>query len=76
MADVTSKLKVSELDFDAIKSNLKNFLGDQNELADYISEYNMYHRILLNTVHKELHYYYNNVYIVHMNNIIQYIKYY
>ncbi len=35
MADVTSKLKVSELDFDAIKSNLKNFLGDQNELADY-----------------------------------------
>ena len=35
MADVASKLKVSELDFDAIKSNLKNFLGDQNELADY-----------------------------------------
>ena len=35
MSDVSSKLKVSELDFDAIKSNLKNFLGDQNELADY-----------------------------------------
>ena len=35
MADVTSKLKVSELDFDNIKTNLKNFLGDQNELADY-----------------------------------------
>ena len=35
MADVASKLKVSELDFDAIKSNLKNFLGDQNELSDY-----------------------------------------
>ena len=31
MSDVASKLKVSELDFDAIKSNLKNFLGDQNE---------------------------------------------
>jgi len=35
MADVSSKLKVSELDFDTIKSNLKNFLGDQNEFADY-----------------------------------------
>ena len=46
------------------------------EIADYISEYNMYHRILLNTVHKELHYYYNSVYIVHMNSSLQYIKYY
>ena len=35
MSDVASKLKVSELDFDNIKTNLKNFLGDQNELADY-----------------------------------------
>ena len=35
MSDVASKLKVSELDFDQIKTNLKNFLGDQNELADY-----------------------------------------
>ena len=35
MADVASKLKVSELDFDTIKTNLKNFLGDQNEFADY-----------------------------------------
>ena len=35
MADVASKLRVSELDFGAIKSNLKNFLGDQNEFADY-----------------------------------------
>jgi hypothetical protein len=35
MATSTSKLKVSELDFDAIKSNLKNFMGDQNEFADY-----------------------------------------
>ena len=35
MSDVASKLKISELDFDTIKSNLKNFLGDQNELADY-----------------------------------------
>ena len=35
MADVSSKLKVSELDFDTIKSNLKNFLSDQNEFADY-----------------------------------------
>ena len=35
MADVSSKLKVSELDFDQIKTNLKNFLNDQNEFADY-----------------------------------------
>ena len=35
MADVSSKLKVSELDFDTIKYNLKNFLSDQNEFADY-----------------------------------------
>ena len=35
MSDVASKLKVSELDFNNIKTNLKNFLGDQNELADY-----------------------------------------
>ena len=35
MATTSSKLKVSELDFDAIKSNLKNFMGDQNEFADY-----------------------------------------
>ena len=35
MADVSSKLRVSELDFDTIKSNLKNFLSDQNEFSDY-----------------------------------------
>jgi len=35
MATTSSKLKVAELDFDAIKSNLKNFMGDQNEFADY-----------------------------------------
>tara|TARA_B100000959_G_C14989861_1_gene627331 strand:+ start:2606 stop:4492 length:1887 start_codon:yes stop_codon:yes gene_type:complete len=35
MSDVASKLKVSELDFDTIKTNLKNFLSDQNELSDY-----------------------------------------
>ena len=35
MADKASKLTVSELDFDTIKTNLKNFLGDQNELTDY-----------------------------------------
>ena len=38
MADVASKLRVSELDFGAIKSNLKNFLGDQNEFADWVKE--------------------------------------
>ena len=35
MATTSSKLKVAELDFDTIKSNLKNFMGDQNEFADY-----------------------------------------
>ena len=35
MSDVNSKLRVSELDFDTIKDNLKNFLSDQNELRDY-----------------------------------------
>ena len=35
MADNASKLAVSELDFDKIKTNLKQFLGDQNEFADY-----------------------------------------
>ncbi len=35
MADNASKLAVSDLDFDNIKTNLKQFLGDQNEFADY-----------------------------------------
>lgn len=30
-----SKIKLSELDFDAIKENLKSFLKDQNEFQDY-----------------------------------------
>ena len=33
MADVSSKLKVSELDFDQIKTNLKNFLGGRTTLG-------------------------------------------
>lgn len=35
MANVDSKLKVAELDFDAIKSNLKDFLRSQSEFSDY-----------------------------------------
>jgi hypothetical protein len=35
MANVDAKLKVAELDFDAIKNNLKNFLRDQQEFSDY-----------------------------------------
>jgi hypothetical protein len=35
MANVDSKLKVAELDFDAIKSNLKDFLKSQSEFSDY-----------------------------------------
>tara|TARA_Y100000593_G_C4319194_1_gene342792 strand:+ start:1666 stop:3534 length:1869 start_codon:yes stop_codon:yes gene_type:complete len=35
MSDAAAKLQISELDFDTIKTNLKNFLGDQNEFSDY-----------------------------------------
>jgi hypothetical protein len=32
---MTDRLKLTELDFDTIKSNLKNFLKNQNEFSDY-----------------------------------------
>jgi hypothetical protein len=32
---MTDRLRVTELDFDTIKSNLKNFLKSQNEFTDY-----------------------------------------
>jgi hypothetical protein len=35
MANVDAKLKVAELDFDTIKSNLKGFLKSQSEFSDY-----------------------------------------
>jgi len=35
MADTDAKLKVAELDFDAIKNNLKDFLKSQSEFSDY-----------------------------------------
>ena len=35
MANTDAKLKVAELDFDTIKSNLKNFLKSQTEFQDY-----------------------------------------
>jgi len=35
MAVENRRIKVSELDFDAIKNNLKNFLRAQNEFTDY-----------------------------------------
>ncbi len=35
MANPEAKLKVAELDFDAIKSNLKAFLKSQSEFNDY-----------------------------------------
>lgn len=35
MADTDSKLKVAELDFNTIKTNLKNFLKSQSEFSDY-----------------------------------------
>lgn len=35
MANIDAKLKVAELDFDQIKTNLKAFLKDQSEFSDY-----------------------------------------
>ena len=35
MANVDAKLKVAELDFDTIKSNLKQFMKSQSEFSDY-----------------------------------------
>lgn len=35
MADTDSKLRVTELDFDSIKSNLRDFLRTQPEFSDY-----------------------------------------
>jgi hypothetical protein len=35
MANPDAKLKVAELDFDAIKTNLKSFLKSQSEFSDY-----------------------------------------
>ena len=35
MADVNSPLEIAELDFDQIKTNLKNFLKTTNEFSDY-----------------------------------------
>ena len=32
---MATKLEISELDFDGIKSNLKTFLSQQNEFTDY-----------------------------------------
>jgi hypothetical protein len=35
MANIDAKLKVAELDFDTIKTNLKNYLKSQSEFSDY-----------------------------------------
>ena len=35
MANTSSRLAVSELDFDTIKQNLKDYLGAQSEFSDY-----------------------------------------
>jgi hypothetical protein len=35
MANASKRIQVSELDFDQIKSNLKNFLKGQNQFSDY-----------------------------------------
>ena len=32
---MATKLEISELDFDGIKANLKNFLSQQDEFRDY-----------------------------------------
>ena len=35
MANTSSRLSISELDFDTIKQNLKDYMGAQSEFSDY-----------------------------------------
>ena len=35
MANTSSRLSVSELDFDTIKQNLKDYMSAQSEFSDY-----------------------------------------
>ena len=35
MANTSSRLAVSELDFDTIKQNLKDYMAGQSEFSDY-----------------------------------------
>ena len=42
-----TKLDISELDFDAIKVNLKNFLSKQSEFSDYNFEGSVLHTFRL-----------------------------
>ena len=62
MANVDQKLKVSELDFTTLKSNLKNFLKDQAEFSDFDFEASGM-SVLLDILAYNTHYmsFYNNM---------------
>lgn len=62
MASSTAKIKVSELDFDAIKNNLKNYLRSQSEFQDYDFEGSAIN-ILLDILAYNTHY---NAYYMNM----------
>ena len=52
---MATKLEISELDFDGIKSNLKTFLSQQNEFTDYDFEGSGM-SVLLDTLAYNTHY--------------------
>ena len=52
---MATKLEISELDFDGIKSNLKTFLSQQNEFTDYDFE-GAGMSVLLDTLAYNTHY--------------------
>jgi len=52
---MATKLEISELDFDGIKANLKNFLSQQNEFTDYNFEGSGM-SVLLDTLAYNTHY--------------------
>lgn len=56
---ITKRIKVNELDFDAIKSNLKEFLGGQEQFQDYDFEGSSF-SILLDLLAYNTHY--NSIY--------------
>lgn len=62
MASSTAKIKITELDFDAIKNNLKNYLRSQSEFQDYDFEGSAIN-ILLDILAYNTHY---NAYYMNM----------
>ena len=50
---MAKKLSVTDLDFDDIKSNLKNFLRQQDQLSDYDFEV-LFHMLNMLGTHQEV----------------------